>query len=186
MTMTTKTLVRLAPVGALCLLAACGASPQDPVQESSPPAVTEPADPSDAPQTTTASESADTEASPSSEVSSSDEPAAADELPPTLQGKWVTFTKGETPRVCTDELDAEGAILTIDATTMSSFAFLFTLESIEESDDESLVGLFNYVDDGDQPATPRIKLETTDDWQSFELIELDTEFQVEEMYARCS
>ena len=69
---------------------------------------------------------------------------------------------------------------------MSFFASVLTLESIEESSDDSIVGLFDLRDDSDQPATPRLKLETTDQWQTFEIIQLDTEGQDQDLWSRCS
>ncbi len=172
-----KTLIQLSCLGLLFPLAACSGAPESPVSPST--------NDSAAPSSSSAT-SEEAPSSPSSEPVDSEDPLPAQEIPSVIHGKWVAFKQGETPRECTDELDNEGAILTIDATRISSFAFLFDLESIEESDDDSLVGLFKYHDDSDQPATPRVKLETTDDWQSFELIELDTEGQDQELYARCS
>lgn len=96
------------------------------------------------------------------------------------------MSEGEEARECTDELDNEGAVLTIDSTTMSSFAFIFELESIEESDADSIEALFSYSDDSDTPITPLIRLETQDDWQTFEFLELGTEGQAPAIYSRCA
>lgn len=129
---------------------------------------------------------------PEDSVSASSEPTpsggstSTDEIPTTVHGKWITVGEGEKPRECTEELDNEGAIITIDATTISSFAFLFELESIEESTADSVVGVFEYHDDSDELITPRIRLETQDSWETLEFIELDTEGQPPAIYARCA
>lgn len=190
MTTIRKTIVTLSCVGLLSSLAACSESPENTADPSSSTTTTAPSSTNETPSMTASSppsESSGVPASPSSaEPGESDEPASTNEIPSAIQGRWVTVGEEEKPKECTEELEAEGAIITINATKISSFAFLFELESIQESDANSMVGRFAYHDDGDQLVTPRMKLETQDDWQTLELIELDTEGQDPDMYARCS
>ncbi|MEO7589293.1 MAG: hypothetical protein ABIS84_14840 [Arachnia sp.] len=133
----------------------------------------------------TPSESPAPAPSTSSQPASS-EPAETDEIPAAIHGRWITFSQGEKPRECTAEVEGEGAIITIDATKISSFAFLFELESVKESDASSMVGQFAYHDDSDALLTPEIKLVTKDDWKTLEFIELGTEGQDPAFYSRCA
>ncbi|RMB58352.1 hypothetical protein EAX62_14235 [Tessaracoccus antarcticus] len=103
-----------------------------------------------------------------------------------IHGRWITVSQGETPRECTKAVEAEGAIITIDARKISSFAFLFELDSIKESDANSMVGQFAYHDDSDALLTPQITLMTKDDWKTLEFIELGTEGQEPAFYSRCA
>lgn len=187
----TKTLVRLAPIAVLCLVTACGGSPENPTDPATTPAVSAPSGSSESTSATPSenldpSDSATSTASSDPSAPASGEPATPDEIPVPIHGKWITVNQGETPRECTQEVESEGAIITIDATRISAFAFLFELESVEESDADSMEGVFAYHDDSDQLITPRIKLETKDDWQTLEFIELDTEGQAPAFYSRCS
>ncbi len=184
-----KTLASLGCIALLGSLAACSGSPGD---ASSPPASQPAPEPSSEPSPTTppespeATDSSDAPESPSSEPQSSEDSEGIDEIPSVIHGKWITFSKGESPQECTQELDDGGAIITIDATTISSFAFLFELEELDASNDTSMEGSFTYQDDSDEPITPVIRLETDDDWQTLEFIELNTEGQAPAMYSRCS
>lgn len=188
--MKTTTLVRLAPIAVLCLLTACGGSPENPTTPSTTPAVSAPAGSSES-STGPAKSVAPSDGPSSSNAGSapaspaSNEPAAPDEIPDPIRGRWITVNEGGTPRECTEEVEAEGAIITIDDTAISAFAFVFELQSVEESDADSMEGVFAYHDDSDQLMTPRIKLATNDDWQTLEFIELDTEGQAPAFYARC-
>ena len=186
-----KTLASLASLSLACSLAACGGSPDDDMTPSvSPPApqFTTTIDTSVIPSSDTSEVpgSPDDSMSPSSEPVTSADSASPTELPSEVRGKWITVGEGEQARECTEEVENEGAIITIDATTISSFAFIFTLESLEESDADSVEGVFEYHDDSDELMTPRIRLETQDNWQTLEFIELDTEGQSPAIYARCS
>lgn len=192
-----KSLVSLLSIGVVVSLAACGGTPEDasspsvsePVEvtstatETSLPPVSESPDSSASPEDSVSPENS---ANPSSDATSRGDSVSTGEIPAVVQGKWITVSEGEEARQCTDELDNEGAILTIDATSMSSFAFVFELESVEESDADSIEALFKYSDDSDAPMTPMIRLETQDDWQTFEFIELGTEGQAPAIYSRCS
>ncbi len=188
--MITKTLVSLVSIGMLCSLAACGEAPEDtpspsatePMVDQSTTSQTSLMTPSE---TSDATDSPDAPESPSSEPASS-ESASTDEIPSVIQGKWIFFAEGEKARGCTEELESEGAIITISPTKISSFASLSELESIKESDADSMVGLFDYHDDSDTLLTLEIKLVTQDDWKTLEYIELGTEAQDPAMYARCS
>lgn len=186
-----KSFVSLLCVGLVASLAACGATPEDtsspsvsePVVAASATTGTSPAPPLESPDPSAVAQDS---ASPTSGAPSSVDPVSDEEIPAVAQGKWITVSAGEEARECTEELNNEGAILTIDSTTMSSFAFVFELESIEESDANSVEAMFTYSDDSDTPITPLIRLETQDDWQTFEFVELGTEGQAPAIYSRCS
>lgn len=186
-----KSLVSLLTIGVVASVAACGGTPDAPTSPSVSDAAGEASADTGAASATPV-ESADTAAapqdssSPTSEATSSADPVSAGEIPSVVQGKWITVSEGEEARECTDELDNEGVILTIDSTTMSSFAFVFELESVEESDADSIEAVFNYADDSDAPITPSIRLQTQDDWQTFEFVELGTEGQAPAIYSRCA
>lgn len=184
-----KTLINLSCLGLLFSLAAC--SPEEAATPSTNDSAAAPSSPSEGSVTTPSgtsdvSDSPDASASPTSAPASSADSAATAEIPSVIHGKWIFFVEGEKPKECSEELEGEGTMITIDATTISSFAFFFELESIEESDADSMEGLFTYQDDSDELMTPKIRLETKDGWQTLEFIELDTEGQDPAMYARCS
>lgn len=196
-----RTLISLMSLGLLSSLAACGGSPEDtasppvsePAAEPSTPIETsamtpsETSDASDSPEPSENTEPSETpdSSAPSSEPTNSEDSTSTGEIPSVIQGRWITFGEGETPRDCTEDLENGGAIITIDATKISSFAFSFELEEIQESNANSMESLFTYADDSDQPMTPMIRLETQDDWETLALIELGTK-QAPALYARCS
>lgn len=130
-----------------------------------------------------------TSAVPSSapaELEKSDAPVATGEIPDVVHGTYVVTAQGDAPRECTEDVEAEGQVITIDATTISSFAFYLYVEELQEVTQTSVEGSFTLADDSDTPTTPLLKLGTGDGWQTLELAGLGTESDGPTTYARCS
>ncbi len=203
--MVKKTLVHVGCVGLLLTLAACGGSPEDgstpsvsePVMESfsisEPSATTPSGDPEPiASETPPQSLTPEPEESQSSEPRESpslepEEPASTEEIPSSMQGRWIFIGEGEPTRECTDAQEAEGTIIEIDAATISSFAWVAELASVEENDSSSFQGVFTYQDDSDEPITQEVHLETQEDGQMLVYTELGENVDLAPArYGRCS
>ncbi len=184
-----KTLVHLSCLGLLFSLAACGGSPEETVSPSNDESVAAPSTPnemSEAASPNPPSSSAPASSSASSEPTEMEDPVLADEIPAALQGRWVTVADGETPGQCTEDVAAEGRIVEVEATKISSFAWYGDLKSVEESDANSIVATFDYADDSDTPLTVKMSLETDDDGQTLLLRDIGDDLNTEPtQYGRC-
>ncbi len=192
-----KSLIHLSCLGLLFVLPACGGSPEDgsapstsePVMETfsiNEPSATASADGPEPAASATQSKTplTEPEESPSTEPQ---EPAPADEIPSSIQGRWIFVGDGEKTQECTDVQEGEGTIVEVDATTISSFAWIAELESVEESDADSILGMFVYQDDSDEPITQQVKLETQEDGEILVYTELGEDVDLAPArYGRCS
>lgn len=138
----------------------------------------------------TPSESAAPFRSPDAPASASPEPedsAPADGIPSALQGQWIFLGDSEQAPECEQVEDGEGTLLEVTATTISSFASLSELVSVETSDADSMEGTFSYQDDSDDLITSQVRLETTDEGQTLTYTELgENAGMAPARYGRCS
>ncbi len=186
--MNKKFFMSIVSMGLLCSLAACGGSPA----ATTSPSVSEPAaEPSSTSETsaTTSAENPEAPGSPDASGSPSAEPeesASAEALPSSIQGRWIFVGDGTQAQECTEAQEGEGTIIEIDATTISSFAWLAELETVEESDADSMQGTFSYQDDSDESMTQSVTLEVQEDGQTLVYTELDEGVDLAPaQYGRC-
>ncbi|MGO1383818.1 MAG: hypothetical protein ACTHU1_03365 [Arachnia sp.] len=187
-----RSLVTLFVLGAFSSLAACtGTSNSVPAPASPSVAGTTSMQESSATASPSSpQESAATSQSPDASPSAATEPedsAPAAGVPSALQGRWIFLGDSEQVPECEQVEEGEGTILEVTATTISSFASLSELVSVETSDAVSMEGTFSYQDDSDDLITSQVRLETTDEGQTLTYTELGENTGVAPArYGRCS
>lgn len=180
-----KTLIHVSLIGLMFSLAACSSE----TTPDTTPTVTETVTASTMPsETPTESSSAPSSAGPSSTAPKTTEPPATQapaetaEIPEGLQGKWLFIGEAQDWPAC-DTIEDPGKFVEIDATTVSFFAVLDTLETVEQNDGTTFVGEFTYQGDGDTTGTSRLQLTLVNE-KVMEFTDLDGDTDPS-TYGRC-